>query len=77
MLARNDLSDYLLDNYGECDRGANCYWGRDALGRFNGCLKTGWRGRACNHWHPLGAQTLDELKTMLTVEQGASLNEKA
>lgn len=61
MLARNDLADYLLDNYGACARGADCYWGKDAAGRDNGCLKVGWRGRGCKHWQPLGATTLDEL----------------
>lgn len=62
MLARNYLSDYLLDHYGHCDRGADCYWGRDAAGQFDGCLRIGWRGRGCKHWHPTGAQTLDELR---------------
>lgn len=61
MLARNDLSDYLLDTYGECARGADCYWGRNAFGQFDGCLKTGWSGRSCKHWKPLGAQTYEEL----------------
>lgn len=63
MLARNDLSDYLLDNYGTCARGADCYHGTDHRGRPDGCAKVGWKGRACTHWHPLGAQTLDELKS--------------
>lgn len=56
MLARNDLAAYIADNYGECDRGsADCYHG-------NGCLKTGWRGVACPHWHPTPAATLEELE---------------
>lgn len=50
----DEIADYLLDNYGICDRGANCYWG-------NGCLKTGWRGRLCPHWQPLGATSLEAL----------------
>lgn len=61
MLARNDLAEYLLDNYGVCDREADCYHGKDKSGRFNGCLRTGWRGRECKHWHPLGATSLEEL----------------
>ena len=57
MLARDDLTDYLLDHYGACDRdkgdaGNDCYWGKDARGDWNGCLRTGWRGRECKHWHP-------------------------
>lgn len=62
MLARNDLAEYLADNYGTCDRGSDCYHGKDARGEFNGCLRTGWRGQACSHWHPLGVSNWDELK---------------
>lgn len=75
MLARNDLSDYLLDNYGHCDRAEDCYHGRDAAGRFNGCLRIGWQGRACKHWHPLGAQTFEELRAKLLTD-GQPPNEK-
>lgn len=57
-----DLSDYLLDNYGACDRSSDCFWGKDAKGQWNGCLKIGWKGRACKHWHPLGVTTLQQLK---------------
>lgn len=64
MLARNDLTDYLADNYGTCDRGADCYHGKDDRGRFNGCLRVGWKGRACKHWHPLGVQTFEEIATL-------------
>jgi len=70
MLARNEVAEYLLDNYGSCDRGADCYWGKDRQGRRNGCLYTGWLGRACNHWHPLGATTLDELKDKQSLSTG-------
>jgi len=63
MLARNDLAEYLADNYGTCDRGSDCYHGRDARGRFNGCLRVGWRGRACPHWHPTTATNWDELRS--------------
>lgn len=66
MLARNDIADYLLDNYGTCDREAGCYWGKDSCGNYNGCLRNGWRGRACKHWHPLGATSLQELHAALT-----------
>ena len=55
------LSDYLLDHYGFCDRETDCYWGKDAKGRDNGCNKIGWKGRSCPHWHPLGATTYEEL----------------
>jgi hypothetical protein len=48
--------EYALDNYGTCDREADCYWGKDAAGRFDGCLRVGWRGRDCPHWHPKPAQ---------------------
>lgn len=61
MLARNDLVEYLADNYGTCDRDADCYHGRDANGHFNGCLFLGWKGRGCPHWHPLGITTFEEL----------------
>jgi hypothetical protein len=62
MLARNELADYIADNYGACDRGTDCYWGKDTRGGRNGCLYTGWKGRECRHWHPVAAQTWDELK---------------
>lgn len=62
MLTHDDLATYLLDTYGACERGSDCYWGKDANGRENGCLKTGWRGRACKHWQPCGATNYDELK---------------
>lgn len=57
MLARDELTDYLLDNYGTCSRdrgeaGNDCYWGKGAKGEWNGCLRTGWKGRACRHWQP-------------------------
>jgi hypothetical protein len=64
MLAHNDLAEYLLDNYGTCDRGADCYWGKDAQGNFNGCLRVGWIGRSCKHWKPLGATSYAELSQM-------------
>lgn len=57
--------DYYLDNYGECDRGPDCYWGKDARGEWNGCLQTGWRGRRCRHWHP------DERLAALLFEQSS------
>lgn len=65
------FKEYLLDHYGHCDRTAECYSGIDAFGRFNGCLKTGWKGRACKHWRPLGAETFDELRRK-TAAHGAS-----
>ena len=68
MLARNDIRDYLLDNYGTCDRGGDCFWGKDKRGNYNGCLRLEWRGRACRHWHPLGATTLQELHERLREE---------
>lgn len=62
MLARNDLAQYLADNYGTCKRGPDCYWGKDARGEFNGCLKVGWRGCGCPHWVPTTATDWNELK---------------
>jgi hypothetical protein len=63
MLARNDLVEYLLDHHGLCDRDRpdrnDCYWGKDAAGRENGCLKVGWLGRGCKHWRPIGGTNLD------------------
>lgn len=57
-----DEALYFLDNYGSCDRGPDCYWGKDPSGNFNGCLKMGWRGRACPYWKPLGALDHKTLK---------------
>lgn len=65
MLARNELYEYLLDHYGICNRDRpsrnDCYWGKDAAGRDNGCLKTGWRGRGCKHWQPASADIIDRM----------------
>lgn len=49
-----DTADYIADNYGQCLRGPAC--GRD------GCLRTGWLGRACPHWQPVKAKDWDELR---------------
>ena len=73
MLARTELTDlaeYLLDNYGTCERGADCYWGKNAVGQFDGCLRTGWRGRECKHWQPLGATTYEELAQLQDANRG-------
>lgn len=56
-------ADYIADNYGTCDRGSDCYWGTDAHGRSDGCLRIGWRGRDCRHWQPVKARNVEELKT--------------
>lgn len=54
---------HLLDLYGTCDRDRpdrnDCYWGKDAAGRYNGCLKVGWQGRGCKHWRPAHASQLE------------------
>lgn len=65
MLARNELSAYIADNYGTCDRGADCYHGTDSRGRLNGCLRTGWRGVSCSHWHPVEAASWEELMILM------------
>lgn len=58
-------TDYVLDNYGTCDRLTekrnNCYWGTDNRGNENGCLKVGWKGRGCPHWHPVAGAELQDL----------------
>ena len=63
MLARDDLATYIADHYGTCDRDHparnDCYWGTDAAGRLNGCLRTGWRGVGCPHWHPVEGKSRD------------------
>lgn len=60
-----DVLAYVQENYGTCDRDNgkrnDCYWGTDATGQENGCLKSGWRGRNCNHWHPVEGQELVSL----------------
>lgn len=65
MLVRNEALEHLLDHYGSCDRNLaernDCYWGKNECGQFNGCLKVGWLGRGCEHWHPIEGDTLDKL----------------
>ena len=70
----NDLAGYLLDNWGFCSRDIayqegktkknDCYWGRDSLGRPDGCLYVGWKGRSCPHWRPSYAITYEGLKKL-------------
>ena len=72
MTHDRDLSDYIADNYGVCARGAGCYWGRDSHGEFDGCLRNGWRGRACSHWQPVAVRTWDELMAMLAARKAIS-----
>ena len=72
MLAKNDLLDYLADHYGTCDRDKpkrnDCYWGKDARGNWNGCLKVGGGGRGCKHWRPLPPEQLDEMTRYFDVQ---------
>lgn len=67
MLARNDLLEMLLDTYGHCDRDQgkrnDCYWGKD------GCLRNGWLGRRCKHWHPIEGEMLERLIRVHSVGQ--------
>ena len=57
-----ELLAHWLDHYGQCarDNGKqnDCYHGKDAAGRDNGCLKVGWRGRACGYWTPISGNEL-------------------
>ena len=63
-----ELRDYLLDEYGICIRPAgpndrnDCFWGKDARGNDDGCLKTGWKGSACPYWKPLGEDEIDAIR---------------
>jgi hypothetical protein len=41
---RDDLADYIADNYGTCARGADCYWGVNGAGAA-GHARTGSRLR--------------------------------
>lgn len=65
MLARNELYEQLLDLYGLCDRDKparnDCYWGKDAAGRDNGCLRVGWLGRSCKHWRPADSRQIEAI----------------
>jgi hypothetical protein len=54
MLARNDLAQYIADNYGRCKLDPHCL-----------CLRSGavsWYGCACSKWVPTTATTLAELR---------------
>jgi hypothetical protein len=57
-----ELLAHWLDHYGQCSRDNgkqnDCYWGTDAARRDNGCLKVGWKGRACAHWTPISENEL-------------------
>lgn len=65
------MEDILPDIYGWCDRDLislgtgfrnDCYWGKDINGRDNGCLKVGWKGRSCPHWHPIDGEQFDAIR---------------
>lgn len=59
MLARNDLAQYIADNYGRCTQ-TRCK-----------CLKDGWLGCACPNWQPVKAATWEELREeMLRPHEG-------
>ncbi len=50
-----EIEDYLADEYGRCAKGsAWCYHG-------GGCLKTGWKGRGCPNWIPMGWKTFADI----------------
>lgn len=74
MLARNELYEQLLDIYGQCDRDRparnDCYWGKDAVGRDNGCLRVGWLGRSCKHWQPAEADQIEAIMRASQVPNG-------
>lgn len=57
-----ELLAHWLDHYGQCSRDKgkqnDCYHGKDAAGRDDGCLKVGWKGRACPHWTPIAENEL-------------------
>lgn len=54
-----ELDDFIQNHYGYCERDRSkeglrndCYWGKDSIGRNNGCLQTGGLGKSCPYWHP-------------------------
>jgi len=51
----SDLEVYIINNYGTCDKEAGCY-------TDNGCLKMGWIGVRCPHWHPISGQEMEKMK---------------
>lgn len=42
---------------------------RTPRGRFNGCLRVGWKGRNCPHWVTLGATSWEDLKRLQQQER--------
>jgi hypothetical protein len=64
---KQELLEYLRNEYGSCTRplGPNdrndCFWGKNAQGYDDGCLKTGWKGAACPYWQPADEDFLDGL----------------
>jgi len=63
MLVRNDLAEYLLDNYGTCVHKLDCH-----------CLRVGWRGRSCPYWKPLGATDYAELTREVQMSKDVAMN---
>lgn len=72
-----ELLAHWLDDYGQCSRDNgrqnDCYHGRDAAGRDNGCLKVGWKGRGCPHWTPISGSELVWLVAAHTYNPMAAL----
>jgi hypothetical protein len=71
-----ELLAHWLDHYGQCSRDHgkqnDCYWGKDAAGHDNGCLKVGWKGRACLHWTPVSGPELTWLIAAHTYRASSS-----
>jgi hypothetical protein len=63
-----ELEEYLADLYGTCSRGDDCYHGKNSNGKDNGCLKQGWRGRACPYWQPATEDQIALIKKAYGVE---------
>jgi hypothetical protein len=68
VLARDDLADYIADNYGTCD-----------LGALYVCLKSGnpWVGRGCRHWNPADARDWDEMRALARRLYGCACKQRA
>lgn len=61
MSTSDELAEYLDHWYGTCERGRDCYC-LTVERQIKVGMPTGWHGKACPWWRPLGLRSWEDLK---------------